>query len=104
MSTLARLQAWYTNQCNDLWEHSSGVHIESCDNPGWWVKINLFGTHLQSVAFPEIAEGVDSQRFPTGHRWLCCRIQDNVWHGAGDETKLEHILETFLAWTEANGG
>ena len=103
MTTLTRLQTWYARQCNGLWEHSSGVLIESSDNPGWWVRVNLLGTPLHTLPFPEIAEGVDAQRFALGPRWLCCRVQDNMWHGAGDETKLERILETFLAWAEANG-
>src|SRR5437660_4751085 len=103
MSTIERLQSWYTRQCNGDWEHSAGVLIESCDNPGWWVKINLAGTLLQSLVFTEITEGVDSQRSPIGPRWLSCRVEGGTWHGAGDETKLERILETFLAWAEAGG-
>ena len=103
MSTLARLQAWYERQCNGVWEHSSGVRIDSCDNPGWWVKINLRDTPLQNCVFMAVADGVDKQRFPVGPRWLDCRVEDDTWQGAGDETKLEHILEIFLAWAEENG-
>ena len=102
MSTLARLQAWYKRQFNGDWEHSSGVRIDSCDNPGWWVKINLLGTPLENRAFTEIAEGVDCGRFALGPRWLSCHVDQNTWHGAGDETKLEPILEIFLAWAEEN--
>jgi hypothetical protein len=100
MSLIARLQAWYTDQCNGVWEHSSGIVIETCDDPGWWVKINLLGTSLQGRAFREIAEGVDARRFARGPIWLSCRVEGDTWHGAGDETQLEHILETFLAWAE----
>jgi hypothetical protein len=100
MSILARLQLWYTHQCNGVWEHSSGVVIESCDNPGWWVKVNLLGTPLQGRAFREIAEGVNAQRFALRPIWLSCRVEGDTWHGAGDETKLERILEIFLAWAE----
>ena len=103
MLTLARLQAWYKRQCNGDWEHSSGVRIDSCDNPGWWVKINLPGTPLENRGFTEVAEGVDSGRFALGPRWLSCHVDQNTWHGAGDETKLEPILEIFLAWAEENG-
>ncbi|MFZ5522928.1 MAG: immunity 53 family protein [Pseudomonadota bacterium] len=103
MTALARLQAWYSRQCNGEWEHSSGIAIESCDNPGWWVKISLMGTPLQTLAFTEIAEGVDARRFALGSRWLSCRIENGTWHGAGDETKLERILEVFLAWAEEHG-
>ena len=103
MNTLARLQAWYSRQCNGEWEHSSGISIQSCDNPGWWVKINLVSTPLESLAFTEIAEGVDARRFALGSVWLSCRSENGIWHGAGDEAKLEHILEIFLEWAEENG-
>jgi hypothetical protein len=103
MNALARLQTWYSHQCNGEWEHSSGITIQSCDNPGWWVKIDLLGTPLQTLTFTEIAEGVDAQRFVLGSRWLSCRTESGTWHGAGDQTKLERILEIFLAWAEGNG-
>jgi Immunity protein 53 len=100
MNTIQRLQEWYKRQCNGVWEHSSGIHIESCDNPGWWVKIELTGTHLETRPFAELSEGIDAQRFPFGPQWLSCRIEGRTWHGAGDETKLERILEEFLAWAD----
>ena len=103
MSTLNKLQDWYASQCNGVWQHESGIVIETCDNPGWWVKVNLIGTSLQTASFLELAEGMDANRFATGPRWLDCRIENATWHGAGDETKLERILETFLAWAKENG-
>jgi hypothetical protein len=103
MSTLGRLQAWYTRQCDGVWEHSAGVTVESCDNPGWWVKVNLLGTSLEGRSFAELAEGIDAERFALGSRWLSCRIECNTWQGAGDETQLERILEAFLDWAEARG-
>jgi hypothetical protein len=103
MSTLARLQAWYTHQCNGEWEHASGISIQSCDNPGWWVKIDLAGTPLEAATFTEIAEGVDAGRFALGPVWLSCHSEEGVWHGAGDETRLEQILEIFLAWAGEDG-
>ncbi len=103
MTTLSRIQEWYAKQCNGVWEHSSGVSIASCDNPGWWVKINLSNTPLEDCRFKEISEGVDSQRFPEGERWLNCYVENGIWNGAGDETKLENILEVFLQWATDNG-
>jgi hypothetical protein len=103
MNTLARLQTWYSHRCNGEWEHSSGIIIQSCDNPGRWIKINLIGTPLQTRAFAEIAEGVDVQRFALGSHWLSCHTENGIWHGAGDATKLERILEIFLAWAEEDG-
>ncbi len=104
MNTLARLQAWYSRQCNGEWEHSSGISIQSCDNPGWWIRIDLAGTALHACAFAEIAEGVDADRFAVAPGWLSCHVENGTWHGAGDAGKLERILEIFLAWAEENGG
>jgi hypothetical protein len=101
MSTLTRLQNWYHRQCDGRWEHSWGVRIESLDNPGWLVKINIVGTALHQCSFPKISEGVDSEGWAEGSRWLHCYIEGDTWHGAGDETKLEDILDAFLGWAEA---
>lgn len=103
MNTLEQLQEWYTRQCNGLWEHSSGVSIESCDNPGWWVKINISETPLQNCEFTEVADGVDNKRNAFGPLWLNCYVENGTWNGAGDETKLENILGLFLTWAKENG-
>lgn len=100
MAVLDRLQRWYVAQCDGTWEHHHGISITSCDNPGWWVKISLTGTPLRGTPFAAIADGVDARRNPTGASWLSCRIEDDVWHGAGDAEKLEIIVETFLSWAE----
>jgi hypothetical protein len=56
------------------------------------VRIDLAGTPLHALAFAEIAEGVDARRFALAPVWLSCRSENGIWHGAGDETKLERIL------------
>lgn len=38
---LKGLQDWYCSQCNGDWEHGYGVSIETLDNPGWSLKIEL---------------------------------------------------------------
>jgi hypothetical protein len=103
MSALPRLQAWYAKQCNGEWEHDHGVSIQSCDNPGWWVKVSLVDTPLQGVAFAEVSENIDLNRCATSQSWLSCRVEGNVWHGAGDASKLEVIVNAFLAWAESHG-
>lgn len=52
MSVLGDLQNFYAN-CNGDW-HLYGVRINTLDNPGWSVKIdleetNLDGKHYQTV-------------------------------------------------------
>jgi hypothetical protein len=96
--TLSELMQWYTDHCDGEREHHHGIKIESTDNPGWWVKIDLTGTKLTGRVFTPILEGLDGAGFPAQPRWLCCRLQDTTWHGAGDESRLAEIIDHFLAW------
>jgi hypothetical protein len=102
MNMLASLQQWYQKHCNGEWEHQYGVHIETLDNPGWLVKIDLTGTNLAALSFTSIEENVISS-WPQSDRWMNCFVRDSVWHGAGDETRLEHILSVFQMWSEQAG-
>ncbi len=38
---LAWLQDWYRSRCDGTWEHSYGVKIDTLDNPGWLVTVDL---------------------------------------------------------------
>lgn len=112
MSNLNRLQAWYEAQCNGTWEHHSGISIQSCDNPGWWVKIQLTGTPLSEKPFcpiehnvslahmERIAAGLEGDSCDRGSDWMLCHVKDNVFDGAGGPQKLDVILAAFLDWAE----
>ena len=52
--SLPRLIKWFTQHCDGEWENDHGISIESCDNPGWWVKIDLKGTDLESRVFEPV--------------------------------------------------
>ena len=92
MNRFTQIQDWYAAHCNGVWEHTYGVKIDSLDNPGWWVKIDLTGTELERADFPPRVE----QRSESD--WLNCKIKDRVFEGAGDPSKLETILGIFLDW------
>jgi hypothetical protein len=101
---LQALQDWFARHCDGEWEHHHGIKIETCDNPGWWVKIDLVGTGLLDRPFTQFAANIDAGGFPETDRWLHCYIKDGIWHGAGDETKLAVILRTFLDWADVDPG
>lgn len=35
------LQNWYSSNCDGDWEHDYGITIETIDNPGWNIKIDV---------------------------------------------------------------
>jgi hypothetical protein len=96
-SPLPELADWYTKACNGEWEHRYGISIQSTDNPGWWVQIDLAGTSLSKRGFRTVTQGMDADGNPT-KTWIHCHVIDGVWHGAGDGARLQEIIERFLDW------
>lgn len=96
MNALTKIEQWYSSYCDGDWEHVFGIKIETLDNPGWMVKIDLLDTKLVNISFSEIIEenGDDD--------WMRCRIRDSIFYGFGDPFKLEKILVTFMNWVESN--
>jgi hypothetical protein len=94
MHPLQFLQAWYQARSNGLWERTHGVTIESLDNPGWMVTIDLEGTPLENRAMPLL------QREASPLDWLVCEVNFNRFRGQGDPAKLLPILQVFQAWAE----
>ena len=50
-SLLAKLSDWHSRHCNGEREQWYGITIQTTDNPGWWVKIDLTGTALAARSF-----------------------------------------------------
>lgn len=95
---LERIERWFRDQLDGEWEHHHGIQIETCDNPGWIVRVSVVGTELAAKPFTPVSLGVDANRHPVASRWLHCDVCAGVWVGAGDETKLAAILTQFLEW------
>ncbi len=51
------LGSWYLAECNDDWEHSYGVKIDTLDNPGWTISIDIRETNLEGRAFEKVSFG-----------------------------------------------
>ena len=93
-TSLQWLQEWFRSHCNGEWEHQNGVKIESLDNPGWGLVVDLHGTELDS----HIAEPYAVER--DEHDWVFCKIEAGQFRGHGDPSKLEWMIEYFRRWVE----
>lgn len=96
MNTLEMIMNWYESQCDGDWEHSFGVKIDTLDNPGWSVQIDLAETNLVSRTFDEI----DIQR--SERDWIYCAVSNDKFKAAGGIKNLEELLITFLLWAKGN--
>lgn len=90
MENIQKLQLWYRKQCDGSWEHEYGVSIDTLDNPGWTVVVDLAGTDLESMQMEPVIEENDEDN------WLNCKIEDARFIGNGGPLKLHAILGVFL--------
>ena len=97
--TLDGLMRWYAAQCNGDWEHTYGVKIDSLDNPGWYLKIDLTDTALQSVVFATIEHDMAD---PVS--WWRCWREGTSFHAACGPALLQIVLDVFLDWAESYVG
>jgi Immunity protein 53 len=82
------LQNWYLDECNGEWEHTYGVKIETLDNPGWHVKINLQETFYENLIYELELDNNE-------HDWFSISIKDGEFTGFGDPSKLQCLLNKF---------
>jgi hypothetical protein len=86
------LQSWYASQCDGDWEHESGVTIETLDNPGWTIKIDLEETELADREYP-------GQRVARGeHDWVTAWTSEQTFRIACGPGNLSEALTLFRAW------
>lgn len=98
MNELEEIQKWYMSQCNEAWEHANGVRIETLDNPGWLVHIDLVGTPLQSKAFKTVIQ--ERSESEDRNDWINCQVEEGQYVGAGGPANLAKILSVFLDWAK----
>jgi hypothetical protein len=94
--SFSELERWYASQCNGEWEHGSGVRIDTLDNPGWRVRINLRDTKKQGSAL----ERVKIDR--TDDDWIQYWVEKQDFHVACGPTNLSEAIEIFVRWFESD--
>jgi hypothetical protein len=90
------LQRWYRAHCNGDWEHQYRISVETVDNPGWHLTVDLAGTELQWREFTELR----AKR--TDQDWVHCRIVEQpdapTFDAHGGTLNLAEIIEIFRGW------
>lgn len=95
INALLQLQTWFQAQCDGQWEQSRGINIETLDNPGWKLTIDLAGTALADKAFTLVKRGdatVDVS-------WMLCKTESQQFIGFGGAQDLTELLTVFLCWS-----
>ena len=84
------LQRWYLSQCDNEWEHGYGVSIDTLDNPGWKLRVDLSGTDLAD----RVSDWSKIDR--SEHDWVHWRVQSSTFEAACGPTNLNEAILTFL--------
>ena len=94
MRGIDALQRWYSEQTDGWWEHSNGITIETLDNPGWSMRIDLEGTSLAGASFERVTDDESDQD------WIRCWVEHGTFRGVGGPQNLCDIVRVFLQWAE----
>lgn len=89
------LQNWFYVQCDGNWEHEYSVRIETIDNPGWNIEIDL----------PiQISDSITPQEWQlfelSNDNWVGYRIDNNIFSASGDPKKLNLMILIFKELVE----
>ncbi|MFF5225560.1 immunity 53 family protein [Dactylosporangium sp. NPDC000521] len=96
---LTWLQGWYVTQCDGDWEHEYGVSIETLDNPGWSLRVDLQATAMDGLAFPK------QEVHRSEHDWFIARLTGNRFEAFCGPLNLSEAIHQFRLWvTAANRG
>lgn len=94
MNHLESLISWYSSHCDGGWEQSFGIKIDTLDNPGWSLRIDLAETELAGRPFEPIHRG-DSE---SDLNWVHCKVEAEQFVALGGPSSLPELLEIFLRW------
>ena len=90
------IEKWYKGNCNGDWEHSYGITIETLDNPGWDLTIDLTGTPFENIKM----EYLLTER--NENDWYGIKVENAKFVASGDPLKLEFLIRKFQEFIEKN--
>lgn len=95
---LRALTDWYAAQCDGNWEHGAGISIDSLDNPGWRLSIDIAGTTLRDVSFKMIEYQIENNE-----SWWVCKCDGNIFDAIRGPHDLQSVIYIFIDWANSRG-
>lgn len=97
---LTWLSQWYAQQCDGDWEHSYGIKIDTLDNPGWLLKIDLTDTGIEDRPFAPVAFNMDASDGDPSVHWHHCKVADRQFAAACGVGDLAAVIGIFRSFVE----
>ncbi len=90
------LENWFESQSDGDWEHHYGIKIETIDNPGWSVTIDLNYTNFENL-------DIDYKLYELSEDdWYGVSVKNKIFKGVGDINKLEFLILKFKEIIESS--
>lgn len=89
------LQSWYSINATPSRRHSYGIKIETLDNPGWAIYIDLHGTALEVKPYKSFDIEISEDD------WIACRIKEGVFEGFCGPMNFIKMVSLFRNWAES---
>jgi hypothetical protein len=89
---LSLLEEWYAARCDGDWEHSWGVKIDTLDNPGWTISINLNDTRAESRNLERL------KIVRTENDWIHYWVEKRSFQIRCGPLNLTEAVEIFVTW------
>lgn len=90
------LEDWFSENCNEDWEHLYGIKIETVDNPGWYIEFDIKETDYESIDFDRI----NIRR--SENDWVICYKDNGCIKGTGGVRNLKELLAIIKNWITQN--
>lgn len=84
---IAWLEQYLIDHANGEWEHDFGITIQSSDNPGWLVKIDLSGRAMEPLNRDPIINVRRSES-----EWITISKKDQSLIGTCGPANLDELL------------
>jgi Immunity protein 53 len=91
---LGALQAWFAAHCDGNWEQEYGVTIQTVEEPGWELRVDLVGTPLEGIVLAR--EGVAR----ADEDWCQVWCDGYTFHAVGGPHNLDELLGSFVSFAE----
>jgi len=96
MDSISLLQEWYSARCNGDWEHQWGVKIDTLDNPGWLLEIDLIETKAEQHALKR------NRIERSDVDWIEYWAEDKKFKAAMGPRNLAEAIQIFHDWFESD--
>jgi hypothetical protein len=93
MDYLDNLCRWYESECNGDWEHSYGIKLETSDNPGWILTVDLNETYLSESKNKKCAYK------KSDNDWIHVKKENNAFQASCSLNNLNKMISLFLQFT-----